>query len=497
MGVHSNYSKSMYNQMEELLNRIDKLLQEIKHLRLELELQKSLNMEKDKKLEELTEKLNIALEELDKERSKNNKNSNNSSKPSSTSIVTPKKEKTGANQYNYRTKSGKLQGGQIGHEGKSYSKERLEREIKDNKLKVVTIKHIIGGNSKKEPLVKYQIGLEINPIVYKHIFTYSEDSKEKLPKEFQTDVTYHTSIKSMAINLDTQNVVSLDRQTDFFNAVTNGFLNIGKGTLMNFKVEFSKKAKPTLNNIESNLMRERIMQTDESSSKFNGKNIYVRNYSNILNVLYKMHEHKGHDPIKEDNILINYLGGIMGDHDTTLYSYGTKNYECNIHVGRYLQEIIELAPNVRWADDMKTLLFRMKNSREIAMAYGAKSFSTDKINEYNKEYNDILESAKEEDKKIPSKTFRGKAEKLRRRLLKYKLNHLYFIYDFDVPFDNNLSESDIRVFKIKTKVSGGFRSLGGAQLFADALSIVKTAKKRKMNPMVAIESIFKNLVLFN
>lgn len=495
MGI--NPEKSLYRQLEEMMKRIDDLLTEIKHLKIELQFEREENQKLNEKIADLTEKLDKALNELDKERSKNNKNSNNSSKPSSTNLVTPKKEKTGANQYNYRTKSGKPQGGQIGHKGKNYSKERLEQEIIDKKLKVVTINHIICGDSKKEPLVKYEVGIEINPIVYKHVFTYSENSTEKLPKEFQTDVTYHTSVKSIAINLDTQNVVSLDRQTDFFNAITNGFLNIGKGTLMNFKREFSKKAKPTLDNIESNLLEEKTMYTDESSGKFNGKNIYVRNYSNPLNVLYIMHEHKGHGPIKEDNILPRYLGGIMGDHDTTLYSYGTKNYECNIHVGRYLQEVIELAPSVRWTDDMKTLLFRMKNSREIAMAYGVTNFSTDKINEYNKEYDDILESAKEEDNKIPSKTFRGKAEKLRKRLLKYKLNHLYFIYDFDVPFDNNLSESDIRVFKIKTKVSGGFRSLNGAQLFADALSIIKTSKKRKMNSMVAIESIFKNQVLFN
>ncbi len=123
---------------------------------------------------------------------------------------------------------------------------------------------------------------------------------------------------------------------------------------MNFKSEFSKKAKPTLDNIESNLMSEKIMHTDESSSKFNGKKIYVRNYSNILNVLYKMHKHKGHNPIKEDNILTRFLGGIMGDHDTTLYSYGTKNYECNIHVGQYLQEIIELALMLdgRWYENV-------------------------------------------------------------------------------------------------------------------------------------------------
>ncbi len=92
MGVHNNYSNSMYKQLEEMMIKIDNLLDEIKRLRLELEIQKSLNTEKDKQLEELTNKLNQALEELDKERSKNNKNSGNSSKPSSTDIAPVKKK---------------------------------------------------------------------------------------------------------------------------------------------------------------------------------------------------------------------------------------------------------------------------------------------------------------------------------------------------------------------------------------------------------------------
>ena len=145
---------------------------------------------------------------------------------------------------------------------------------------------------------------------------------------------------------------------------------------------------------------------------------------------------------------------------------------------------------------MKTLLFKMKNTREIAIAFECTCFTQSKIDEYNQEYDKILSDALTEDKSIKSKTFKGKAEKLRKRLLKYKINHIYFIYDFDVPFDNNLSESDIRVFKTKTKVSGGFRSLEGAQYYADALSVVKTAKKRKMNPTKAIEFIFNNQVLF-
>ncbi len=207
MGI--NPEKSLYRQLEEMMKKIDDLLAEIKHLKIELQFERDENQKSQEKIADLTEKLEKALNELDKERSKNNKNSNNSSKPSSTNIVTPKKEKTGANQYNYRIKSGKSQGGQIGHEGKCYSKAKLEQEIIDKKLKVITVKHTIGGDRKKEPLVKYQIGLEMNPVIYKHIFTYLESPTEKLPKEFQTDVTYHTSIKSLAINLDTQNVVSL------------------------------------------------------------------------------------------------------------------------------------------------------------------------------------------------------------------------------------------------------------------------------------------------
>lgn len=43
----------------------------------------------------------------------------------------------------------------------------------------------------------------------------------------------------------------------------------------------------------------------------------------------------------EDNVLPRFCCGIMGEHDTTLYSYGTERYECNIHIGRYLEELIQ------------------------------------------------------------------------------------------------------------------------------------------------------------
>lgn len=70
------------------------------------------------------------------------------------------------------------------------------------------------------------------------------------------------------------------------------------------------------------------------------------------------------------------------------------------------------------------------------------------------------------------------AKPLHSRLVKYKENHLYFIKDFNVPFDDNLSERDLRIFKTKTKISGGFRSIEAAQDFVNVLSIIKTSIKK-------------------
>lgn len=134
----------------------------------------------------------------------------------------------------------------------------------------------------------------------------------------------------------------------------------------------------------------------------------------------------------------------MGDHDTTLYSYGTKNYECNIHLGRYLKELMENMPDTLWPFKMYDLLFRMNTSRKIAISYGMKKFDKEKIKEYDKEYDEILELARIENKQIKSSFYKEKkAKPLYNRLKKYKKNHLYFIKYFKVPFDDNYGISKI------------------------------------------------------
>ena len=497
MGIRSDYSNSLYKEFEQLNQKIDKLLMENKKQSLTIyNLQTELknNQEELKKANELIQKL---IEENEKLKNQKNKNSNNSSKPSSTDSQNPKK-KTGANLYNYRVKTGNQVGGQKGHKGHNLSKKEIEKLIDEKKLKVKTIYHKIKGNGKKEPIIKYRMELEVNTYVEKHIFEYDEKSNERLPKEFYTDVTYGTSIKALAIHLGCYNVIAYDRLSDFFEVITNNTLKISNGTLVNFVKEFGQKSEITIKNLEENFLNGIIGYTDETGTKFNNKKLYVRNYSNEETVVYKVHKHKGHNPIKEDNILPKFLGGIMGDHDTTLYSYGSKNYECNIHLGRYLMELMENIPDIKWPFLMYDLIFRINNTRKIAMEYGLTKFDEEKIKEYQDEYDDILELAKEENKTIKSSYYRmKKAKPLYMRLVKYKKNHLYFIEDFQIPFDDNLSERDLRIFKNKTKISGGFRSLDVAKYFANSLSIIKTSIKRNINPYKSIINVFNNKTLFN
>jgi len=67
-----------------------------------------------------------------------------------------------------------------------------------------------------------------------------------------------------------------------------------------------------------------------------------------------------------------------------------KRYECNIHTGRYLEELIQNIKETYWAPRMRQFLFCMHNTRKIAIQYRINNFDKQKIKEYEKEYDAIF-----------------------------------------------------------------------------------------------------------
>ena len=521
-------NKDIYEMYEEEFNKVEKLNKVINKQKLEIDtlkyelkyskerIKSEVNKATKPYIEEntkLKEELNNALSEIDRLKtelaSKNenndknyiidkltnrvNKDSTNSSIPTSKQI---KKEKTGANIYNHREKTNRKTGGQVNHIGKTLTKEQLEQKIENSNLKVLEIKHYIKSNLKKETKIKYTIGISIKPVVEKHILIYGKKYNDEISKEYYSDVTYDDSIKSLIIMLGNYCSLSYQKIQELLNDLTNGIVNISQGTIDNIYESFSEKSEETINNITKNILNDKYTHTDETVTSENGKETYYRGYGNKNNILYKYHHKRGDTPIKEDNILNNFYGTIISDHEVGIFKYGKNNQDCVIHIGRYCNEQMQNVYEINWPEKLFKLLLRTEKNRKILSKFGRDKFTDEEIKSIENEYDDILGQATKENEEISSTYWKEKSNALLNRLKKYKHCVLFYIYDFSIDYDNNFMERALRMIKGKTKISGGFRSEAGAIRFGNTMSIIKTARLRKLNVFSCIKSILKGKSLF-
>ena len=126
----------------------------------------------------------------------------------------------------------------------------------------------------------------------------------------------------------------------------------------------------------------------------------------------------------------------------------------------------------------------IKQSVEQAKAEGAQNLARSQLEKFEKCYKKIIDHAfrvnPDRDPKRKRKK-RTKAQNLLLRLQEYREQALSFMYDFRVPFDNNLAERDVRMVKIQQKISGCFRSTHGADMFCRIRSYISSAKKQGHN----------------
>jgi transposase len=194
--------------------------------------------------------------------------------------------------------------------------------------------------------------------------------------------------------------------------------------------------------------------------------------------------------------LPEFRGRAIHDAFSAYWRYECEHGLCNAH---HLYELIFVHEQMKraWAAEMKHLLVDIKGVVETAKAQTKTALENDQIKEYEQRYGAILTAGAEEGKRHPPPAtgLRGhkkqsKSKNLLDRLEKYQNETLAFMYDFAVPFDNNLAERDLRMMKVKQKVSGCFRTTTGAQAFCRIRSYISTTKKQGHNVIAALKSGF-------
>ena len=212
---------------------------------------------------------------------------------------------------------------------------------------------------------------------------------------------------------------------------------------------------------------------------------------------YAFHKSRGKVATDEIGILPNYTGRAIHDNWATYFTYNCSHGLCNAHHLRELTGVYE-QENASWSKEMIELLVEIKEEVDKSKSNFELGLNTLKLLAFEKRYTDILSKGqtfypfikKQTKKKGKEKQIKGK--NLLDRFREHREEVLIFMYDFDVPFDNNQAERDIRMMKLKQKISGCFRSELGAKIFCRIRGYISTVRKQGLNPFEAIKKAFDN-----
>ena len=480
MGRKSNYENGIYQQLMEIMGRLDTVekesAQKINTLNNRIDTLENENLAL-KKENQLLKDDNARLKSII------NNDSSNTSLPPSTD---PKGGKP-ANTYNARKKTERKAGGQNGHKGTTLTKAEIEEKIAAGKCKH-KIK-TIGNASSDKYVTKYVVDLVTEPVITEIRIYADEDGILRIPVEYRSDVTYGANVKSLAVSLYSEGVMSNDRIASFLNAAGNGELDLSEGSIYGFCKKLAKVSEASISNLETEMLNQKVVATDATTITVNGTQNYIRNFSIKNSVVYHAMTSKSIEALKEIEFLKHYTGTLLHDHETALYHFGTEHAECNVHIIRYLRKNTEETGN-KWSDEMITLLCEMNKCRKLLQEKGQRSFESEILTKYETDYFSLLAKGREENKATTHKYAKKDEKALLNRMNKYSHNHLLFLHDFSVPFDDNISERDLRKAKNRQKMAGGFRKGSGSEMYCSIMSVIETLKKRNMGIIENIKKLF-------
>ena len=319
------------------------------------------------------------------------------------------------------------------------------------------------------------------------------DCKKTVKAQFSSDMKgplqYGKGIIAFAIQLIIVQMISLSRAQKMIKVLIGRVLS--EATILAFAMRLYNALENWEKSAIETLLTSKSMNVDETSLRVDKKNHWIHVYSSGDITLKFLHKNRGKIAMEDIGIIPIYNGTIIHDCWSSYLSYKKcKHGLCGAHLLRELNFVIE-SNQYRWAKNMKKLLM---TAAKTVSKRKRKVLTNKEYLKLQKNYRNILTRAEKELPKILRKK-RGKRGKIAKsdahnlweRLKKHETSVLRFACDPYVSFTNNRAERDLRMSKVKQKVSGCFRTVKYAKVYCRISSYLQTMANKGVNPLIAIQ----------
>nr|QNO45861.1 hypothetical protein CLCIFPGF_00018 [Methanosarcinales archaeon ANME-2c ERB4] len=436
--------------------------------------------------------INQLIQELQTLQDQLNKNSKNSSKPPSSDGL--KKPRT----KSQRKPGNKKNGGQEGHVGRTLEPVEEPDHIELHEVEQCDLCGATLTDVEAEDHIRRQVfdSLLVKVEVTEHQAEIKNASHCKYTNtaSFPPDVTalvqYGGRIRAMMVYQNNYQFVPLGRIGDFFEDIYDH--RPTEAIILRANATCAENIKPANDVIKELLINAHVVNFDETGLRVEGKLNWLHVASTHNLTYYTVHPKRGKDAMDAMGILSEFGGVAVHDHWKPYFNYTDVIHAlCNAHHLRDLTFIHEQYGQ-DWAEDMSLCLLDIKKEVDQTRLY-KDELDSDKIEEFEGRFDKIIAEGLELNpppQKEPGKRGRVKQsppKNLLDRLKGHKREVLEFMYDFDVPFDNNHAERDVRMMKLRQKISGTFRTTVGADVFCSIRGYISTVRKNGHHVLDAIQ----------
>jgi transposase len=417
------------------------------------------------------------------------KDSHNSSRPPSTDPPWAKRTKS------LRRPSGKRPGGQVGHLGETLrlcerpnrTAEHRPRECRSCHAPLDSAPVLCHRRQQVVEVVPARLRVTEHRLAVLRCRACGKTTRGEFAGSVRSGIQYGPGVKARVLYLQQYQLLPYQRTAEAMRDLFG--CPLSTGTVANIVRECADSLLETELKIKRGLRRSALIHADETGLRVEGRLHFVHVTSNTRLTHYTAAAGRGRTAIEAAGVLPRYRGTCVHD-GWPAYSFYTlcRHALCGAHLLRELTFFAELSEQPKaWAAPLKELLLEMKAEVERAGAEGGGQVADDKLAELTGTYDRLIAEGLEA--QLPPgvpEPVRRQARNLLLRLARRKGEVLLFLTDFNVPFDNNQAERDLRMVKLRQKTSGCFRSEEGARRFCRIRSYVSTMRKHGRDILEAL-----------